>query len=101
MRWGRSGDTAATVAPANRLVASCWTGDGLPLPRLLAAGALVWLCYAVAWVAVARPVLDEAVLAGAVIAGDVVYPAGHPTAVVFARAPLLLYQLGGLEWSLT
>lgn len=42
-----------------------------------------WLVYAVVHVGVSGAVLDETVIAGQVIAGDVVYPAGHPHDVYF------------------
>ncbi len=86
------------AALRDRVARLCWTGDREPIGRLLAAGALVWLAYAALWLALDGPVLDESGVAAPIIAGDVVYPPGHPNAVVYRRAPILLYQLAALEW---
>lgn len=67
---------------------------------MLAVGALVWLTYAVAWVVMRGPVLDEAVVAAPIITGALAYPAGHPNAVVYRHAPALSYQLAALQWAI-
>jgi len=59
---------------------------------------LPWLAYAVAWLCIEGPVLDEAAVAAPVITGDAGYPAGHPNTIVYRRGVTLLYQLGALQW---
>jgi hypothetical protein len=100
-RMGRAGRSGAWWGGARlrRIAAVAWTGDdGPPLGRLLAVGAAVWLAYAIVWVRLEGPVLDEAAIAAPLIAGDAGYPAGHPNAWMYRHAVLLLYQLGALQW---
>jgi hypothetical protein len=66
---------------------------------MLAAGALVWLAYAVLWLWLEGPILDEAV-AAPVIPGEAGYPAGHPNTIVYRRGVTVLYQLGARHWVL-
>jgi hypothetical protein len=79
-----------------------WTGEpGVRVDVQLAAGAVVWLAYAIVWLVVNGPLLDEAAIAGQVLAGNVAYPAGHPTAMQYRHAPSLSYQLAGWQSRLT
>jgi hypothetical protein len=82
------------------LVGLLWTGEGAPVGRLLAAGAVVWLAYAVLWLVLEGPVLDESAAAAPIVAGDTGYPDGHPNAVLYRRPIHFLYQLGALQWQL-
>ena len=102
MARGRGvGAAASSTLPGIRVRRACWGGgpDAHPGGMLLA-GAAVWLAYAVAWVAITGPVVDEAAVAAPIIAGALGYPAGHPNAVVYRHAPALSYQLAALEWAL-
>ena len=51
--------------------------------RALFAGAAAWLAYAILHVVVSGPVLDDSVIAGQVIAGQIEYPPGHPHDIYF------------------
>jgi hypothetical protein len=100
-RMGRVGRSGARSARRRlgRIVAVAWTGDDAPpLTSLLAVGAVVWLAYAIVWVCLDGPVLDEAAIAAPLVTGDAGYPSGHPNAWMYRHAVLLLYQLGALQW---
>lgn len=89
------GQRARGAGPA----AVLWTGgEGCGVGRMLAAGAGVWLAYAVAWLAIHGPALDESAIAAPVIAGGAGYPPGHPNVVIYRTSVLLLYRLAALQW---
>ncbi|HEV7734350.1 MAG TPA: hypothetical protein VGR62_19410, partial [Candidatus Binatia bacterium] len=78
-----------------------WTGGaGTPMGRMLAAGALVWLAYAMLQLGLDGPVLDEAVVPAQIITGAVSYPPGHPLAVFCEGAASLSYWLAAVTWRL-
>lgn len=106
-RRGSPDEATSTCGPViqrslgGRLAAACWTGGPEEsTARLLAAGAVVWLAYALVWLAVEGPTLDEDALAAPIITGDVAYPPGHPQVAIYRQAPLLLYRLAALQWRL-
>jgi hypothetical protein len=101
MGRGARPDAAPAGSRVRRLVALLWTGEGAPaVARLLAGGAIVWLAYAVVWLVLDGPVLDESAVAARVVAGDSGYPNGHPNAVFYRSVFHLLYQVGALQWAL-
>lgn len=98
MGRGARSEAADAGSGAPGVAALLWTGTGVSTGSALATGAVVWLAYAVLWLAIEGPVLDEAAAAAPLVAGEQVYPLGHPNSVVFRHAITLLYQLAGLQW---
>jgi hypothetical protein len=86
--------------PARALEGSSAGADGPGLRRQLALAALLALVYSVAAAAVDPTVLDEAVDAGQVVSGAVVYPPGHPHEVFYRSVYSLSNQLAGWTYAL-
>ncbi len=77
-----------------------WFGEGVPMGRILAWGALLWSVYAVLIVLKSGVVLDQDLVPAQVIAGSVHYPPGHPHQIFYPRVfNLPTYLLAGL-WAL-
>jgi hypothetical protein len=89
---------SAPPRPARPFSAWLWTGDGVSVGSMIAAGLLVWLLYSVVQVLVNGIVFDEIVVPAQIITGAVQYPAGHPHGLYFPRLLNLQNYLAALQW---
>src|ERR1043165_8341052 len=88
----------ARPRPASPFAAWLWTGEGLGVGSMIAAGLLIWFLYSVVQVLVNGIVFDEIVVPAQIITRAVQYPAGHPHGLYFPRLLNLQNYLAAIEW---